>query len=139
MTSTRDRIFLDTNVIVYAFDDSEKQKKRRAIELLESGADFVVSTQVLAETYWVTTRKISNPLDEKTAFATVRRLAELQVVLVDTQLILSAIERSRRSRLALWDAMIVQAAVESGCRLLMSEDLQAGRRYGSTLVENPFG
>lgn len=141
MNSMSDRLFLDTNILVYAFDDRVPFKKNRSLEILEQAGKLgksVVSTQVLQEFYVVVLRKLERPLSEDEAESAVRRFAKLPVVLIDTPMILAAIKTSREHNLSLWDALIVQAAIESGCRKLMTEDLQHNRRIGSLQINNPF-
>lgn len=53
-------------------------------------------------------------------------------------LVVQAIELQQRAQLSFWDAMVVQAAIEAGCDRLYSEDLNAGQRFDSVLVVNPF-
>jgi len=133
------RAFLDTNVLVYLFDRDTPAKQRRAREVLETeGGSAAVSTQVLQEFYVTVTRKLGQPLAEKDAEAAVRDLAALEVVPVDTPLVLAAIARSRADRLSLWDALVVESALRAGCRRLLTEDLQDGRLFGRLRVENPF-
>ncbi|MBI4861348.1 MAG: PIN domain-containing protein [Candidatus Riflebacteria bacterium] len=137
-----DRVFLDTNVLVYAFDEAEPAKKARAIEILgtwEKGATPAISTQVLQEFYVSVVRKLKVPLSEEDAEAAVLRLCRLPVVQVDPAVVLGAIRTSRRLRLSFWDALVVQAALEAGCKRLLTEDLQDGLLIdGVLLVENPF-
>jgi predicted nucleic acid-binding protein len=57
----------------------------------------------------------------------------------DAELVQRAIRTSRRSHLALWDAMIIEAAREAGCKRVLSEDLQHGLDLDGVVVENPFG
>jgi len=134
-----DKRFLDTNVLVYLFDTSEPVKRQVAARLLGEHADrLVLSTQVLQEFYVAVTRKLGKPLPEDEAEAAVRRLAALDVVPLDTALVLDAVSLSRRHHLAFWDALIVEAALRAGCRVLISEDLQHGRRFDTLVVENPF-
>ena len=133
------RAFLDTNVLVYLFDRDTPAKQRRAREVLETeGGSAAVSTQVLQEFYVTVTRKLGQPLAEKDAEAAVRDLAALEVVPVDTPLVLAAIARSRGDRISLWDALVVESALHAGCRRLLTEDLQDGRLFGRIRVENPF-
>ncbi len=133
------RTFLDTNVVVHAFDRSEPRKRRIAIEILGAAAgSCVVSTQVLQEFHVVATRKLEKPLPEHTAEEAVRSLAQLHVAVLDASSVLSAIETSRSAGISLWDALVVQAARQSGCTRLLSEDLQDGRDFGGVAVENPF-
>ncbi len=133
------RAFLDTNVLVYLFDQDSPEKQRRACAVLEAeGSSAAVSTQVLQEFYVTVTRKLGHPMSERDAEAAARELAELEVVSVDGPLVLSGIARSRGDRLSLWDALIVEAALQGGCGRLLTEDLQEGRRFGTLRVENPF-
>ena len=133
------RSFLDTNVAVYAFDRSEPEKRARAIEILGAAAGTcVVSTQVLQEFYVVVTRKLEKALSEQAAEDAVRALSCLHVVVLDALSVLAAIETSRQESISLWDALIVQAARESGCTRILSEDLADGRAFGGVVVENPF-
>lgn len=135
------RAFLDTNVLVYAFDDQDPQKQTVAQSILEeisrSGC-YALSTQVLQEFFVVTTRKLARPLPEDDAERIVRRLARLQVVPTDAQLVVSAVALCRRTQVALWDALIMQAAIESACTTLLTEDLQDGLCIGPLTVRNPF-
>lgn len=97
-----------------------------------------MSTQVLAEFYWVATRRLARPLTESAASDVVRALAELTVVGADAELVQSAITLASDRQLALWDALIVRAAQVAGCQRLLSEDLQDGARFGEVRIENPF-
>ena len=136
-----DRVFLDTNVLVYAYDASEPVKRARARRLLAEVEDAVVSTQVLAELYVALTRVgggVKPPVAPADAEAAVTSLSELTVVVVDAPLVLAAVRRARRSRLSLWDAMIVEASLAANCDRLLTEDLQHGQRFGDLAVENPF-
>ncbi|HUU02133.1 MAG TPA: PIN domain-containing protein [Myxococcota bacterium] len=136
-----DRIFLDTNVLVHAFDDSNPEKKNRSLEILAQVGDkwqAVISTQVLQEFYVVVLRKLKRPLSENDAEGAIRRFAKLPIVLIDSPMIISAIKTSRENRMSLWDALIVQSALESNCRKLLTEDLQHGRQIASLQIENPF-
>ena len=135
-----DRVFLDTNVIVYLFDRDAPSKRDRARSLLEEGshAHLVISTQVLQEFYVTVTRKLGKPLAEAEAEAAARDLAALDVVDLDTEIVLRSIAGARAHRMSLWDALIVEAAQARGCEKLLTEDLQHGRRFGQLRVENPF-
>jgi predicted nucleic acid-binding protein len=136
-----DRLFVDTNVIVYLFDTDSPTKRQRAREIFEAegpAGRLVLSTQVLQEFFVAVTRKLEHPLPEAEAEATAKDLAALDVVEVDVPMVLRAISLARRHTLSLWDALIVEAALVRGCVRLLSEDLQDGRRFGGLVVENPF-
>lgn len=135
------KFFFDTNVLVYLFDvDSpDKRKKARALfqKHVEAG-DILLSTQVLQEFYVVVTRKLARPLDAAVAAEAVSNFAELPLVQIDSELIVSAIHRSRNNQLSFWDALIVQAAIEGHASALYSEDMQHGTMQDSLRVINPF-
>ena len=131
-------VFLDTNIVVYAFDGADPAKQRIAIEVLETGDRLVVSTQMLLETWWVLTRRLAEPLDEDHASEVIDELCALPVVSTDPELVRRAIESGRRFSIAIWDALIIEAARASGCRRVLSEDLQSGQDFDGVVVENPF-
>jgi predicted nucleic acid-binding protein len=131
--------FLDTNVLVYAYDRDEPDKRERARAILAGDADeLCLSTQVLAEFYWVATRRLARPLTGAQAAEVVDVLAELRVTATVTAIVTSAIELSRTRQLSLWDAMIVRAAQVGACTRLISEGFQPGARFDDVRVENPF-
>jgi predicted nucleic acid-binding protein len=130
--------FVDTNVVVYAFDSGEPEKQHVALEVLESGRRLVVSTQVLLETWWVLTRRLERPLSEDVAAEVIDELCRLPVVATDAELVRRAIQTGRRFGLAVWDALIVEAARSSGCDRILTEDLQTGQDLDGVVVENPF-
>jgi predicted nucleic acid-binding protein len=132
------RSFLDSNVVVYAFDGADPSKQRRALEILADGQRLVLSTQVLLETWWVLTRRLARPLAEAAAEAVLQQLCRLPVVGADSELVLRAVRISRSHRVAIWDAMILEAARSAGCSRVLSEDLQHGRDFDGLQVVNPF-
>ena len=133
------RVFLDTNIIVYAADDRERDKRDRArtlIASLRSKAQGVVSTQVLCETYSIVTKKLgAPPLEAKTIL---RKLGELEVVILGPELIQKAIDCSILNQLSFWDALIVAAAASANCDTLWTEDLNHGQVIMGVRVENPL-
>lgn len=135
------RSFFDTNVLVYLFDDNEPEKKARAQEVFgrEAGAGRAcLSMQVLQEFYVSVTRKLASSLSSEVAEERVRDLSRLTLVRVEAAMILSAIVRSREYTLSFWDALIVEAALEGGADLLLTEDLQHGQVIEGLRIENPF-
>jgi predicted nucleic acid-binding protein len=133
-----DRIFLDTNVLVYAFDRDEPAKRKRSLAILGGTDDIVLSTQVLQEFYVVVTRKLKHPLPDVDAEIAVRDLARLEVVTVDPEIVLTAIPTSRAHALSFWDALVVCAASAVGCEVLYSEDMQHDREIAGVRVVNPY-
>ncbi len=139
-----DRVFLDTNILVYAVDVAEPSKQSRAQAILAGAAEeygtpvFILSTQVLQEFYVTVTRKLKRPLTSADAEEAVRHMMRLIVVQVDAEMILDAIEANQSQSVSFWDALILQAALRSGCTVLLSEDLNDGQQVGSVKVKNPF-
>jgi predicted nucleic acid-binding protein len=135
-----DSTFVDTNVLVYAVDDSEPQKRDLARSALgsEGYGKLVVSAQVLGELYVTVTRKLAQPIQADKAAEALEWLALLTVVPTDTALVKHAVQISRSAQLSYWDGLVVAAATRGGCQRLLSEDLNDGQQIGSVRVENPF-
>lgn len=134
------RSFVDTNVLVYASDADEPEKRhvaRKALADAPAGT-LVISTQVLVEYYVTVTRKLARALTVDDAAARVDELARLPVVISDTTLVQAAIATSRSATISLWDALIVEAARVGGCDRLLTEDLSAGSTIRGVRIENPF-
>ena len=133
--------FLDSNVLIYAFDTAEPAKRERSRALIASlppGA-IVLSAQVINEFYFTVTRKLRPAVPPAAAEEAVRGLSGFRILPVDYRLSLAAMELVRKQQLSIWDALIVESAIDGGCRTLFSEDLQNGRKYGPVTVTNPFG
>ena len=137
-----DRVFLDTNVLVYAYDGDAGPKQERAQSILAAAGGsgrYAISSQVLQEFYVTVTRKLERPVSPADAAQAVAALTKLPVVLLDAGSVLAAIQRSQARQVSLWDALIVQAAVEGGCARVLTEDLQHGQLIDGLQIENPFG
>jgi predicted nucleic acid-binding protein len=136
-----DKIFVDTNILVYAYDVSAGEKAAVArqilLDLWENGSG-VVSTQVLQEFFVVVTRKIPNPMDALTARGIIEDLMLWEVVINDENSILQAIDISEKHQLSFWDSLVVQAASRIGAAELLSEDLQPGKTVKGLRIRNPF-
>jgi predicted nucleic acid-binding protein len=133
--------FVDTNVLVYAYDEDEPAKRARATALLrELGqrTEIVLSTQVLQEFYVVVTRKLARPLSEPDALEALRAWSKVPVVAIDVSLILDAASSSQSSKISFWDALVLEAAASRRCDRVLSEDLQEGFTHKGVRVENPF-
>lgn len=134
-----ERVFFDTNVLVYADDLDAGAKRDRAQALLAAAlraGDGVLSTQVLQEFFVIATRKLG--VDPAIARRKVELLATLDVVKVDVPMILRAVDLHRLHSLSFWDALVVRAAASAGCTRLLSEDMQHGATFDGVRVENPF-
>jgi len=135
-----DRVFVDSNIWVYAVDADEPAKQARARAVLDppTADTLVTSAQVLGEFYVTVTRKLARPVADEVAARMVDRMAQLPVVSIDADGVQAAIAGSRSWRLSYWDSLIVVAAQSAGCSRLLTEDLADGSTYGGVRVENPF-
>jgi predicted nucleic acid-binding protein len=136
-----DRAFVDTNVLVYAVDEDEPEKRDAARELLGAAqpGELALSAQVLSEFYVTVTRKLPRPVPETKAAELLQWLELLPVVAIDAALVKHGAEVSRSAQLSYWDGLVVAAAVRADCRRLLSEDLNDGQLIATVRVENPFG
>ncbi len=133
------RVFLDTNVLVYADDadaGAKREVARRIIEDMLTSRRGVLSTQVLQEYFVVASRKLG--LDAAHVQLTLELHARQEVVVVGVPLIVQAVELHRLHRLSFWDALIIRAAASAGCEMLFTEDLNHGATIAGVRVHNPF-
>jgi predicted nucleic acid-binding protein len=137
-----DRVFVDTNVLAYLFDDAEPEKQeqaRRCLETEHRTHELVISTQVLQELYVALTRGKQPIATADIAESAIRQAAlGYTMVHINVDLVLAAIETSRTETISFWDALIVRAAAFAGCSRVLSEDMNAGQKIAGVLVENPF-
>lgn len=132
--------FVDTNILLYAEDRDDKEKHKLSRDLLRrlwTHQDGVVSVQVLQE-FYVNVRKGNKRLSDKQAREVIQEYLTWTVVENTGALLTAAIALHQKHQLSFWDAMIVQAAIDSGCSKLYTEDLNHGQRFGSVAIVNPF-
>ena len=133
------RSFTGTHVLVYAdsADAAAKQACATALiaEHLRAGSG-VVSTQVLHEFVNAALRKLALPLD--LVRARVRLYSRFETVNASPGAVLEALDLHALHKVSFWDALVLQAAHQSGCVQLLTEDLQAGAVIGGVRIVNPF-
>ena len=135
------KAFVDTNVLVYAYDRAAGSKHVRARELVEdlwNAGRGTLSTQVLQEFYVNVRRKARPPVSQEDARALVADYLAWDPVVNDGAAVLEAVDAAHQHQLSFWDALVVVAAAKSGAAVIYSEDLNHGQRYGSVQVLNPF-
>jgi predicted nucleic acid-binding protein len=133
--------FLDTNILVYAYDRSAGKKHSLAAQLMEKcwqKENGCLSIQVLQELFVTVTRKIASPLDHQTARQIVADLAQWRLHAPKASDLLQAIDLQGEYQLSFWDAQVVQSAASLGCKQILSEDLNHGQVYADVQVINPF-
>ncbi len=135
------RAFLDTNILVYAFDATEPQRQAPAASLvtrLLHSDQAVISVQVLKELFVVLTRKIKKPVAASDARQIVEDLSTMHVVDDTLPLLRKALAIHDAHSVSLWDACIVAAASAAACDTLYTEDMNAGETIHGVTIENPF-
>jgi predicted nucleic acid-binding protein len=135
----RARTFFDTNVLVYTDDKAAPAKQRRALDLIAEHRRTktgVVSLQVLQEYFVTVTRKLH--LDPRIARRKVELIAEFDVASPEVADILAAIDLHRLHGVSFWDALVLRAAKQAGCSILLSEDMQGNREIDGVQIVNPF-
>ena len=134
-----ERCFVDTNVLIYLFDNDSPGKQARAQALFDKEKDrIVLSTQVLGEFYVNVARKLEQPLPQDAAARAVVDFSRFDVQSVTAELVLAAVRRSRSSLLSYWDSLIVETARNAGASILFTEDLQHGQEIDGLRIVNPF-
>jgi len=130
-----DKIFLDTNVLIYLYD-RDVAKKEIAKKLL--GSHYIISTQVLNEFSNTSLRKLHIPVDELKVILSVL-IAHTQLVTFDDKTILQALEVKQRYGFSYYDSMILATALENNCTIVYSEDMHHGQMIFDQLrIVNPF-
>jgi predicted nucleic acid-binding protein len=132
--------FLDTNVLVYAYDASEPAKQRIAQELVRRAVagDIVTSTQVLAEFAVTLLHKLSPAARPADVLTILDALGPIMAIAPDGDIVRRAVEAHSQYGVHFYDGMILASAERGACARIMSEDFNAGQSYFGIKVENPF-
>jgi len=141
MSAELAREFVDTNVLVCAFDPSAGRKKSAAEQLIAglwATGVGCLSVQVLQEFFVAVTRKVRHPLSAAEASDRVREFSAWRVFAPGAGDVLTAIALHQQASIGFRDALVVHAAVESGCETLGSEDLSDGQIVRGVRIRNPF-
>lgn len=134
--------FLDTNIFIYLFDETNERKKgiaERIVQAALAGHDACISHQVIQETLNVVTRKLATPMSLEDAQSFLSAvLLPLWKVMPSAALYQRGLQVQDRYRFSFYDSLIVAAALEAGCTTLYSEDMQHGQQIDGLTIENPF-
>ncbi len=136
-----DKVFVDSNILVYAHDTDSGSKHARAkqciAQLWDTGTGCM-STQVLQEFYVNVTRKIKKPLPPSEARAVVRDFSLWVRSFLTPATVVRASEISETWRISFWDGMILAAAEQNGVAELLSENITDGQTIAGIRIRNPF-
>jgi predicted nucleic acid-binding protein len=133
------RIALDTNVLAYAEGINGAERRDAVLNLIRRMPQeaAVVPVQVLGELFNVLVRKGGKSRsDARDALLSWRDT--FSVVPTSPEVMLAAADLAMDHQLGIWDAVILSAASQGGCRLLLSEDLQEGFTWAGVTIVNPF-
>jgi len=133
--------FLDSNVLIYAYDATDPTKQRIAQDLVRQAVagGIVTSTQVLAEFATTLLHKLSPAARPEYVIAALDALVPIKLVTPDGGIVRRAVEAHSAYGLHFYDGMIVAAAESARCERIWSEDLNSGQKYFGITVADPFG
>ncbi|MBQ7613253.1 MAG: PIN domain-containing protein [Spirochaetaceae bacterium] len=133
-----DKVFIDTNILIYSIDDSDILKQQRAKNaIIKISHNAIISTQVLQEFYNIATKKLG--ISKENARLLVDHLSKSFKVHQNTVSdIIKAIDISIKTGFSFWDSLIISAALSERCSILYSEDLSDNQHIDELLIKNPF-
>ncbi len=131
--------FLDTNVLLHAISSAPEESRKReiAVDIIKR-MDWHCSAQVLQEFYVNAVNPKKASISAEAAAKLVQTFSPRASVQTDASLVNQAIQLSRTIQVSYWDAAVIAAAQRCGATQLLSEDLNAGQKFGSLVVVNPF-
>jgi predicted nucleic acid-binding protein len=131
------KIFVDTNILIYAYSSTELKKRQLSLDIL-SGDNIIISTQVINEFIWVMQRKFS--IDLKLINQVVKGLfISYRAGIIDQEIITKAISISGKYGYSYWDSLILASAVINNCKYVYTEDMQHNQIVEKRVqIKNPF-
>lgn len=136
-----DRIFLDTNIIVYTLDSENIIKQTKAKVILDqfySNQNYIISSQVVQEFCNVALRKIEPHVPEKMLSEFIATFPSSQIELINLNTIDKALSVKTQYKYSFWDSLIIASAIHAGCNILYTEDLKDHQMIDNLMILNPF-
>jgi predicted nucleic acid-binding protein len=137
----KDKVFLDTNILIYAHDMDAGVKHDAARSIVEKIWDDeagIISTQVIQEFYVNVIRKMPKPISPVQARGIIINYFSWQVEAIEPHTILSASEIEEKYILSFWDSLIIATASQAEANKILTEDMNHGQIIEGILIENPF-
>ena len=134
-----DKIFIDTNLLVYSLDSFDQDRKKHSRSILKKISDQytgVISTQVMQEFYVAATKKLN--ADPVIIKGILTQLTNFEIISISPELVFSAIDCSILNRLSFWDALIIASAASAKCKEVWTEDLNHDQIILGVRIKNPF-
>ena len=137
-----DRLFLDTNIFIYSFDETQPEKKNRSRDLITDAlvkGNAIISTQVIQEFLNVATHKFVKPFTPTDAKEYLQKvLNPLCQIYPDLGLYEDSLDLQNETGYSFYDSLVLTAALRGECNYFISEDLHAGQYVRSMRIVNPF-
>jgi len=131
------KVFLDTNILIYAYSGTEPDKRDIALTILEEHS-IVISIQVLNEFIWIMNRKYGISFEKLQILSDIF-WRKFEVVLLRKSSVDKALSLANQYKYSYWDSLIIASALENKCKILYTEDMQDGQIIeGKLKIENPF-
>ena len=133
-----DKVFLDTNILIYLYSEDERTKRSVARKLFSNHQNIKISTQILSEFSNVHYRKLKiNPDEISEMILEISRNCDVKPINIST--VTNALAILNRYKYAFFDSLILSTAIENNCNILYSEDMHAGHVLENTItIINPF-
>lgn len=136
----KDKCFLDTNILICAWDNTEIEKKLWINSFLIKTKlvnELIISTQTLGEFYNVATKKIG--LTKEQSYNICQNFSKIfPVYEISIENVFHAMKISKETQYSYWDSLILAMAIDTGCSILYSEDLNSGQEIEGLKIVNPF-
>lgn len=137
----KQRVFIDTNILLYAYDLNSKKKLEISRNILREGQQYkhiIISTQVLSEFIKIISTKLGFEFVLPKIEKVIDKLKFLKLTDVNLAIIKLAITIMRKYKISFWDAQIIAAAKLANCEVVLSEDFSHHQQYSGVLVVNPY-
>lgn len=133
------KFFIDTNILLYLFSDTESDKRNKVKAFLKSISPqnpVTWSTQVIQEFYQVMTSKFGK--DPQKVKSAIRQFSAFELNVNNLETIEQAIDIQTLHKFSFWDSLVISAALQTNCTVLLTEDLNHGQKVNGVLIHNPL-
>jgi predicted nucleic acid-binding protein len=138
MNLTNDKVFIDSNVLIYSYSDLFPDKQAKARDLINSYDDVFISTQVMNEFVSAFVKKLKAAWTD--IIKSLDEITENYIVYTNSPItVKEACKIAQKYQFSFYDSLIISAAIECSCNILYSEDMQHGQLIeGKIKIVNPF-
>ncbi|MBI4699437.1 MAG: PIN domain-containing protein [Nitrospirae bacterium] len=136
------RFLIDTNILVYAYDRSETEKQKKALDILDALAEAnagLLSAQILSEFFVAVTKKITSPLTVAEASSSVANyISSWQIADINSFIVIEAVRGVRAHHFSCWDSLVWATAKMNQISAVLSEDFSDNSSIEGVRFLNPF-